>query len=140
MSYLLIIFVIFVALAPLLSMMPSRRQRALADLRQAAASSGLYVKLEREGPGEERVYYGCRRQRGDNKAAPALLVQTPDGWQQERGNWPAERLQALSALPAGVGLLREDGEGIALTWDEQGTREDVDAIARALRQLLGRHW
>ena len=53
MSYLLIIFVIFVALAPLLSMMPTRRQRALADLRQAAASAGLYVKLEREGAGED---------------------------------------------------------------------------------------
>lgn len=140
MSYLLIIFIVFVALAPLLSMMPTRRQRELADLRQAAASAGLYVKLEREEGGEERVYYGCRRQRGDHEAAPALLSRSDEGWRQERGNWSGERLETLSALPPGVGQIREDREGIVLSWDEQGTREDVDTIARALRQLLGRRW
>lgn len=139
MTYLLIVFAIFVALAPLLSMMPSRRQRDLADLRQAAASSGLYVKLEREDE-TERVFYGCRRQRGDTTALPAALHRQGDAWVQERGSWPPERIEALSELPAGVDLVREDREGIGFYWDEQGSREDVQKFARLLRALLGRRW
>ena len=139
MTYLLIIFLIFVALAPLLSMMPSRRQRDLAGLRQAAASSGLYVKLEREDE-KEQVFYGCRRQRGDTAALPAALHRQGEGWVQERGAWPPERIALLSELPPGADRVREDREGIGLYWDEQGNREDVQEFARVLRGLLGRHW
>ena len=62
MVYLLIAVVVLVALSPLLSMMPSRRQRELAKLRQAAASAGLYVRFDADLQGErEGVLYGCRR-------------------------------------------------------------------------------
>ena len=120
--------------------MPTRRQRQVADLRQAAASAGLYVKLQRDAPGDERVFYGCRRQRGDTPASPAVLVPGDSGWVMDRGKWPAERIEKLSGLPAGVELVREDGEGIALCWNEQGDRENVEAMGRVLRGLLGRRW
>ncbi|MDJ0878976.1 MAG: hypothetical protein QNI86_10220 [Halieaceae bacterium] len=140
MSYLLILLIIFVALSPLITMMPSRRQRQLADLRQAAASAGLYVKLEKGEDGSQRVFYGCRRQRGDSAAAPVMLAPGEAGWTETAGRWPAERLAALEPLPGGVLEVREDREGVGVNWDEEGTREDVEAIARVLRNLLGRSW
>ncbi len=140
MSYLLILLIIFIALSPLITMMPSRRQRQLADLRQTAASAGLYVKLEKAQDGGQQVFYGCRRQRGDSSAAPAILAPAETGWQATTGGWPAERLAALEPLPGGVLTVREDREGVGVNWDERGTREDVETIARVLRGLLGRSW
>ncbi len=140
MSYLLILLVIFIALSPLISMMPSKRQRKLAELRQAAASAGLYVKLEKAEEGGQRVFYGCRRQRGDNAVAAATLAPAEEGWRTTAGSWPDARLAALEPLPSGVLAVREDREGVGVNWDEEGTREDVETIARVLRGLLGRSW
>ena len=139
MTYLLILVLLVVAISPLLSMMPTRRQRHLAGLRQAAATSGLYVKLE-SGDDGERVFYGCRRQRGDTTQSPALVSRQPGGWSLERGNWPAERLELLAELPQAVMQVREDREGLGVFWTEEGTTEEVHQIALVLRKLLGRHW
>lgn len=140
MSYLLILLIIVIALSPLLSMMPSKRQRQLADLRQAAASAGLYVKLEKAEDGSQRTFYGCRRQRGDTGVLPATLSPDGKGWRETAGHWNAERMAALEPLPSGVLGVREDREGVGVNWDEMGTREDVETIARVLRGLLGRSW
>ena len=94
------------------------------------------VKLEREDA-SERVFYGCRRQRGDTAALPATLCRQGEGWVQERGSWPPERIAALSGLPPGVDRVREDREGIGFYWDEQGSREDVQGFARVLRGFSG---
>ena len=141
MSYILIVVVLLVALSPLLSMMPSRRQRQLADLRQAAASAGLYVQLDSGLPGEsERVRYGCRRQRGDRAIAPGTYVRDESGWRATSGQWPEDRLALLADLPEGVSEIREEMGGISALWDEQGGPEEVQAIARVLRSLLGRSY
>ncbi len=140
MTYLLILVVVLVALSPLLSMMPTRRQRQLANLRQAAAIAGLYVKLEQAADGSPRVFYGCRRQRGDTTAAPVTLDRAGTDWVPSTGHWPSERCAALAPLPEGVFGVREDREGVGVNWDEQGSREDVEIIARVLRGLLGRNW
>jgi hypothetical protein len=144
MSYLLIVFVVMVALSPLLSMLPSKRQRQLADLRQAAASAGLYVELlptpvAADAPRE--VLYGCRRQRGDKPSSGRVRYQREEAqWRAIARTWPAERLELLPELPAGVSEIREDGTGISVIWDEQGAPEDVEMIARILRRMLGRHY
>jgi hypothetical protein len=140
MSYLLILVVLVVALSPLFSMLPSRRQRHIARLRQAAATSGLYVKLERGDDDVETVFYGCRRQRGDAGAAPASALRGAEGWAIEGGDWPGERLALLGELPEAVMQVREDRQGIGVFWNEQGSPEDVHQIAAVLRKLLGRHW
>jgi hypothetical protein len=144
MTYLLIAFVVMVALSPLLSMLPSRRQRQLADLRQAAASAGLYVQLLPTPVGSDAppdVFYGCRRQRGDNPSAGRVRYQREDvQWRAVDRTWPAERLGLLSEFPEGVSEIREDGAGIGVVWDERGEREDVEAMARILRRMLGRHY
>ncbi len=140
MIYLLIFVVILVALSPLLSMMPSRRQRELAGLRQAAASAGLFVSLEPDREEGGRVYYGCRRQRGDTVQQTATLRRADSEWVLCSGDWPTERLESLSSLPEAVMEVREDGRGVGIFWDERGSVEDVDSIARVLRQLMGRRW
>ena len=145
--YLLIGLLLLVALSPLISIMPTRRQRRLAALRQAAASAGLYVQFDRAGdsadtpPGEPRaVLYGCRCQRGDARGEPGVYRREDDQWQASAGNWPAARLEALLQLPAGVSEIRDDMAGIAVLWDELGEPEDVQVIAQVLRGLLGRKY
>jgi hypothetical protein len=141
MSYFLILVIVLVAVSPLLSMMPSRRQRQLANLRQAAASAGLYVQFDRDLPGErEAVLYGCRRQRGDRPTAPWTYVLEESGWRAKNGLLPGDRLALLADLPAGVSEIREEAGGVAVLWDEQGGPEEVQAIARVLRGLLGRSY
>lgn len=134
--YLLIGIILLVALAPLWNALPSRRQRELARLRQAAASSGLFVKLEDDGG----VFYGCARQRGDEPTAPAALRRESSGWVFEQGNWPPPRQALLAELPEAVMQVREDMRGVGVFWDERGSPEDVAAIAGVLRKLLGRSW
>ena len=79
MSYLLIGFVIALALAPLSYFVPSKAQRKIARLREYAALNGLFVEF-REPPGAaanavthraaQTIYYGKRvraRGRGPTK-------------------------------------------------------------------------
>ena len=140
-TYLLIALVVLLALSPLFSMMPSRRQRQLADLRQAAASAGLYVKFDTRDDGDKlTVIYGCQRQRGDAPTVPGRAQREGEQWRAGVPSWPAERLSMLDELPAGVSEVREDAGGVAAVWDEQGERADVEQIARVLRRLLGRRY
>lgn len=143
MPYLLIALVVLVALSPLISMMPSRRQRRLANLRQAAASAGLYVQFDNAGAARSEspgVLYGCRRQRGDAPAQPAVYRREAAGWQADSGHWSQQRLEMLDSLPGGVSEIRDEPAGIAVLWDETGERNDVELIARVLRGLLGRKY
>jgi hypothetical protein len=53
-TYLLIILVIAIALAPLSHFVPSKRQREVARMREYAAVNGLFVEF-RGVPGADRV-------------------------------------------------------------------------------------
>lgn len=143
MSYLLIAFVVLMALSPLISALPSRRQRLIADLRQAAVMAGLYVQLK-QSPAEDSdapvtAYYGCRRNREDGRA-PANVVyrRTEQGWSALQGRWPDAKLDLLSRLPAGVSAACEDFGGVGVYWNEEGERADVEVLADVLKVLLGR--
>ena len=152
--YLLIGLLLLVALSPLLSIMPTRRQRQLANLRQAAASAGLYVRFDKtadeaerpsvpgstQGDGPRAVLYGCRRERGDARGEPGVYRRDGEDWLANAGRWSPERLKALAELPGGVSEIRDEMSGIAVLWDEQGEAEDVREIARVLRSLLGRKY
>ncbi|MEM0955973.1 MAG: hypothetical protein AAGI24_17665 [Pseudomonadota bacterium] len=140
MTYLLIFAVLLLALSPLLAMMPTRRQRELARLRQAAASAGLFVKLDRDGGEPGQVYYGCRRQRGDDPAQAATLLRSAEGWALQAGQWRADRTMLLSPLPEAVMRCHEDAREVGVYWGERGAVEDVQVIAQVLRKLLGRSW
>jgi hypothetical protein len=140
MTYALIFLVVLIALSPLLAMRPTRRQRELANLRQAAASAGLFVKLDKDGADPGQVYYGCRRQRGDAEMEALTLLREGGDWRVTRGHWPQRLEGVLDALPGAVTQLRADSREVGVLWDERGSTEDVDAIARVLRSALGRRW
>jgi len=141
MSYLLIVLILFVALAPLMAAMPSRRQRRIADLRQTAAATGLFVQLRKEpwagSEADRRAYYGRLRNR-DGKAPRVPVTYRVEGeeWLAERGSWGGEKLALLRSLPAGISAVCEDVQGAGVYWDERGTREEVREIDRLLRRIL----
>ncbi len=87
-TYLLIVFVIALALAPLAHFLPSKRQREIARMREYAAVHGLFVEF-RDMPTAAGVpvaargviYYGKRLP--NTRANPiesACWVRAGDGW------------------------------------------------------------
>ena len=72
MTYLLIAFVIAVALAPLSHFVPSKKQREIARMREYAAVRGMFVEFRRvpgrdssapagrERASQDTIYYGKR--------------------------------------------------------------------------------
>jgi hypothetical protein len=143
MSYLLIALVVMVALSPLISAMPTRRQRQVADLRQAALVTGLFVKY-RQSPLESadeppRVFYGRRRTREDARVGGGISYRCDQAsWNSVKGVWPAPTIELLNTLPAGVSLACEDLEGVGVFWDEQGQVEDVETINGVLKGMLAK--
>lgn len=142
MTYLLIAFVVLLALSPLISMMPSRRQRQIADLRQGAAVTGLFVELRSsplEPPDSPRQpFYGCRRRREQQRPRGNTLYRR-DGERWVTADlrpWSPARLELLEALPGGVSAVFEEPQSVGVYWDERGERADVECIARVLRDLL----
>ena len=129
-TYLFIAFVIMVALAPLTHFMPSKRQRAVASMREYAAVHGLFVELRRPptGPGVpappdgEVIYYG--------KRLPLSLKQepTPCQWVREEGQWRAvDRRtavpEAVQSLPGEAFAASLDGGSCGAYWVESGGDE-----------------
>lgn len=145
MTYLLIIFVIAIALAPLSHFVPSKRQRAIARMREYAAVHGLFVEFrevpgrelgrfrQRNSAGRETIYYGKRlppaRDKGDKARA----------WLRENDEWVGlERRMAvppaLARLPAEVLAAGVDSGSCGIYWQESGAVEDVEQIRQVLEQ------
>lgn len=141
MSYLLIVLIVMVALSPLIKAMPTRRQRRIADLRQAAAICGLFVQY-RQSPLEPadappRVFYGRHRRREDCRVGGGVSYRRLDpGWMPVKGEWPLTRIELLNTLPAGVSLASEDLQEAGVFWDEQGQQQDVERIDQVLKEML----
>lgn len=141
-KYLLILFIIMIALSPLLSMMPTRRQRKIADLRQRAAVCGLAVQL-RDAPEALRMdtacaFYQRRRERDEPRLErPVLCLYIDDQWRQEQGSVNPARRALLDALPKGVLAVVGEPTGVGAFWLESGEVDDVDTIKRVLGEWVG---
>jgi len=139
-AYLLIAFVLFVALAPLSHFVPSKRQRRIARLRERAAMGGLFVefrkpieaalrRLDRDQPGEP-IYYGKRLPTGNPVLQKAW-------WVREDGLWrPLDHRIAvpehLSEMPADVFAASVDSGSCGIYWLEAGEDLEVDIIGAGL--------
>ncbi len=137
-NYLLIAFIVVIALAPLTHFLPSKRQRRQAAMREAAALGGLFVEF-RSLPGaaagrvpqaqQDVIYYGRRlapsRGRGNRRGA----------WLQRDGEWRSvtagprvpvpEPLRACSADILGASV---DEGSCGVYWQEQGDAATVGDI------------
>ncbi len=140
MTWLLIVFIVFVALAPLISLMPTRRQKRLAAIRQAAAVAGLQVQLlEPPGPGVDKrlsACYGLRAQHRQRLGLTGNFVSEGDGWRNldRRGSPLLSELAA--GFPSGVSHLVLRPDSVMAFWDERGEVAEVETIKQALEGLL----
>lgn len=148
-TYLLIILVIAVALAPLLHFVPSKRQRKIAGMREYAALHGLFVEFrslpgvprEREqgrvsAPRGDIIYYGRRLppQRGKS-AERCSWIADEEGWRglQRRDKPPA----LLQQLPPSVLAASVDEGSCGIYWQESGDPEEVALVVRVLGDWSG---
>ncbi len=152
-KYLLILFVLALAIAPLTHFLPSKYQRKVARLREYAAVHGLFVEF-RDLPGskeagarigrkaEQVIYYGLRlpasriksRSRlawlRDGPPAQTTVIDEPI-W---RGLGHREAVNScLNTLPEAVSAVGLDEASCGIYWLEAGSEEDVEAIRAALK-------
>lgn len=87
-TFLLILFVVTLAVAPLIHFLPSKRQREVARIREFAAVQGLFVEF-RDVPvsggvptaTRNLIYYGKRLPSSRaNAVESAAWVKAQDGW------------------------------------------------------------
>ena len=144
MKYLLIVFVIFLALAPLSHFIPSKHQRKVARLRERAAVEGLFVEF-RKTPEDARgeklgdgplIFYGKRLPpRRGPRIEHTVFVRDDWGW---RGlNRPAEAPRALDGLPDGITLAAQDDGTCGVFWNEEGDEEELQQIVTILHEWTG---
>ncbi|MCB1678498.1 MAG: hypothetical protein KDI16_07425 [Halioglobus sp.] len=148
MIYLLIVFVIALALAPLVHFVPSKRQREQARLREYAAVHGLFVEFRQlpetgraaaarqSGRIGDTIYYGKRltpRQAGSVQAG--AWRRDAQGWRSVRGG--ATVPAALEQLPPAILAASADGHSCGVYWREVGGAETVHQIVQVLDAWSG---
>ncbi|MEP4148141.1 MAG: hypothetical protein ABJL54_13040 [Halioglobus sp.] len=146
MKYLLILFVIAVALAPLTHFLPSKRQRQVARMREYAAVHGLFVEFRdlparasRQGQEKRKqqiIYYGKRLPPSRKEA------RSRTAWACEESKWTsltgrAAVPAALEQMPASILAASLDEGSCGIYWLEAGEEADVAQIVSALEAWHG---
>jgi len=138
--YALIFLGLAVAIAPLVSVMPSKAQRRKAALRDRARELGLRVSLRplpdvpprfRFVPEGELVSYERLLPKSLHQSARCLrYVKCGGEWlpisrETEPPDW-------LALLPDSVALVELSEAAISIFWDENGAIEDLEYISQAI--------
>lgn len=139
-TYLLIIFIIALALAPLAHFMPSKRQRAVAGLREYAAVHGLFVEF-RHAPSRaaapatvrDVLYYGKRL-----PTSRSDTIQTA-AWSRDSQGWRSVGVRLpvpppLEALSVEVLAASVDQFSCGVYWRETEGEEAVEQIRQVLER------
>ncbi|MEM8661861.1 MAG: hypothetical protein AAGF35_13330 [Pseudomonadota bacterium] len=137
MTYLWIFLVIAIALAPLTHFIPSKRQRAVARMREHAAINGLFVEFRR-APGAAQsdqartLYYGMRLPptRGEERPTHAWLHKSEE-WKGL--NHRLEAPPAFRVLPTQITAASIDEASCGVYWQEEGDIDEVELIVDALK-------
>jgi hypothetical protein len=139
-TYLLIVLVIALALAPLAHFVPSKRQRKLARMREYAALHGLFVEF-RQAPtvaGEtcatgQEIYYGKRiPAKHAAQIESAAWVRTAEGWRCVSGRVPPP--PSVAELPTDIRAASIDQASCGVYWTESADVESVEQIRQALER------
>lgn len=153
MSFWAILFVflaIVMAVGPIMLMQPSKRDRKLAALRQAAAQSGLIVRMTDYQQGQDKqaiaVYY-LTVDLPENTPSWQLVKQEYQHdvhfykeweWQDktpELQDSQKQQLQSfLNGLPADIVGLEMNSRQIGLWWREVNSKLTVDDIQSFLKR------
>ena len=143
MSIIWILLIIAVAVAPLMSALPSEAQRYEAKIRAHAMEQGITIKLGQtpEIPARFRlpadlslVAYRRRRLERDQRFDESRLAV------KSLGNWvsvPLEKpiSETLLSLPDGAWIAELGVDYVSVFWDEKGDIDAVEAVIAALNHL-----
>jgi hypothetical protein len=143
-SYLIILLVLSLMLAPVFWMMPSPKQRRQIHLRQHAMSSGLQVRVcdlpqshramvRQEDPVHGVIYRlpWTDPAKGFDQQCRLLRDQ-----EAELGSHLQQLLsKSLLALPERVMAIECNPAGLAVYWQERGDAAQVDLIVQSLTAL-----
>ena len=143
MSIIWIILIIAVAVAPLVSVLPSEAQRYEAKIRAYAMEQGITIKLGQtpEIPARFRlpadlslVAYRRRRPKRDERFDESRLAV------KSLGNWvsvPLEKpvSEVFLSLPDGAWIAELGVDYVSVFWDEKGDIDAVDAVIATLEHL-----
>lgn len=147
MSYLIILFVVALALAPVLALMPSKQQKHLIALRDSARAAGLQVQVCKL-PQTHRQK--VRKEDEESGVAYRLLWRHPDARfktihftvlraevsaHESEGHIESILRTALDSLPDCIMGLEFTNIGLAAFWQEQGDTDSVEIIAQTLMAL-----
>lgn len=138
--------------SPLLWMRQSPRQRLITEHRQLARSRGVQVSLHvrpEARQDETRLEAVCYRLPWTEKTTPSEWVlhrYSERGWNSDFSgwNWAIHQAQdrcnnvlgeALQDMPSGVKAVVSDKRGLALFWDERGTRSDCEKVCDLVLRL-----
>ena len=137
--YLIIFLSIAAILGPLLAVLPSRNQRALANRRDRAQRAGIIITLrepEDIPPRLQRatdnvlVCYSLRLPlRAGQEDRCNLYVRTRDGWKSRSDGLIPD---TVSVLPSNVEVVRVSWESIQVYWDETGDDSTLSTIISTL--------
>jgi len=144
-TWLLILFVVALALAPLSNFVPSKRQRQVAKMREQAAVSGLFVEFRNPpgttAPGQSRpprggvIYYGKRLPAVlADGVSPAAWVRREDGWHSVRKRVIAPA--ALADLPQQIGAASIDHNSCGIYWEEGVAPAEAEAVVAQICSVL----
>lgn len=138
---LLILFVMAVAVAPLLHFKPSKRQREFASMREYAAVHGLFVEFRHapseaavSGPIKNLIYYGKRLPTSRAKTLQSgAWTKTQFGWRSVGQRLPVPA--PVEELPVEIVAASVDQFSCGIYWTESDGERGVEQI----RQML-EHW
>ncbi|NQX89496.1 MAG: hypothetical protein HRT77_12605 [Halioglobus sp.] len=137
-EYLLIFFVLALAITPLTHFLPSKRQRQVARMREYAAVHGLFVEFrelvgvsgvtERKG---DVIYYGKRLPAARSQPLqPGTWLKTAEKWRSKGVRRPVPK--PLLELRAPVLGASVDEVSCGVYWTESTNEDTVAAIRLAL--------
>ena len=142
MVWLLILFILAIALVPLFHFAPSKRQREIARLREQAAVGGLFVEF-REAPGvagrplpegvseRDLIYYGRRLPAAKKRARVThAWRRDKDGWLGVGGYVPLP--DVFADFPDSAVAASVDPDSCGVYWNESG---GTDAVAEIISLL-----
>ena len=143
-TYLIIILIIAVAVAPLASALPSKAQRREAQLRSYASSLGLSIKLDpipdiptrfRFSPSPNLVAYRLRDASvRDGLKEQLLLLRVEGQWIDISTESPVKL--PVDDGPSGAEISSVNRGVATVFWNEIGDKADVDRLHQLLRDLL----
>lgn len=146
-SIIWILVIIAVAVAPLVSALPSESQRYEAKIRAHAMDQGITVKLGvtpiipprfRMPEDLSLIAYRRRRLKRDQRFDEAHLAAKSQGvWVSVTTEKPLS--EPFSSLPDGAWIAELGVDYVSIFWDEKGDIDAVDAVIAVLASLIDVH-